>query len=110
MRLMTNEELFIVAGGKFDNPQGAGDLPNPIVSHDGVNNFDAAATRQPGTNSYGEPITGGSTTTTNICVSASTGVVSSQVCTNSDNTMSVQVCGNITIGVLSWNYCKTKTF
>lgn len=56
---------------------------------------DAAATRPPGTNSWGEGTGGGSDS---WCTTVEVGPYSQQVCTKSDGTKEAQVCLNFGIG------------
>jgi hypothetical protein len=49
MRLITNEELVVVAGGKFVNPQGLGDIPDTgNQRNENLGSYDASETHTPG--------------------------------------------------------------
>jgi|GEM_PF-3166118 len=60
MRLITNEELLVVAGGDSDLDWGSkpiikGEGDPDLGAWDNIGGFDAAATRSSGQNSWGEP-------------------------------------------------------
>ncbi|MFZ6734934.1 hypothetical protein ACO0LG_23635 [Undibacterium sp. Ji42W] len=88
MRMITNEELMAVAGG---------DDPDPVIGVGAVR-FDAAATREPGQNSWGESTSGGATFYAIAMASAASDAAAYNRCMaeNSKPTTSNQVASGIT--------------